>query len=168
MTFVEIIEIASKAVGVALGCCTLLALLFKKPKQWIINYMRKVSMSCSDEVTKPLAEKIEKQHQTIDQILISVDTIQKQNDAQNEAMKEMAETQQEMLHKIKLGEEASLDLLRYNFNRIYYMAKRDNGISAHDKENCCNMYKNYKDLKGNSYVDELYKELMTIPVKQSK
>lgn len=166
MTFIQVIELVSKIIGITLSGFTLLALLFKKPKAWVISYVQKVSASCTQEAMKPLVEQFDNQHKIINQILTSVDAIQKQNDEQSKSMEVMNATQQEVLCKIKINEEAVLDLLRYDFNRVYYMAKRDGFISAHDKENCCNMYKNYKDLKGNSYIDELYKELMTIPVKE--
>lgn len=165
MTFPEIIELISKIIGMSLTGLTLLAIIFKKPKEWITNGIKKISCAYTEESMKPFVLQLEQQHETISQILVSVDAIQEQNNEQSKSMETMNITQDEVLSKIKVNEETSLDLLRYNFNRIYSIAKQDNFISAHDKENCCTMYKNYKDLKGNSYVDELYKEIMLMPVK---
>lgn len=165
MEFEQILELVSRIISIVIGGSALLALVLKRPRQWINNYVKNISTIVATENLKPISAQIETQSQMIRKISTNVENIEKQNAAQSKSISALTDTQQEMFQKIRVNEETSLDLLRYNFNRIYYMAKRDREISAHDKENCCNMYKNYKDLKGNSYIDELYKELMTLPVK---
>lgn len=165
MEFEQILELVSRIISIVIGGSALLALVLKRPRQWINNYVKNISTIVATENLKPISAQIETQSQMIRKISTNVENIEKQNAAQSKSISALTDTQREMFQKIRVNEETSLDLLRYNFNRIYYMAKRDSQISAHDKENCCNMYKNYKDLKGNSYIDELYKELMTLPVK---
>jgi Mg2+ and Co2+ transporter CorA len=165
MTFGQVLELLSRIISIIIGSSAVLALILKKPREWIGNYVKKISITCMTENLQPIAAQIESQSDMIQKISESVDKIEQQNAAQSKQIELITTTQSEMFKQIKISEQTSLDLLRYNFNRVYYIAKRDGVISAHDKENCCNMYKNYKDLHGNSYIDELYKELMALPVK---
>ena len=51
--------------------------------------------------------------------------------------------------------------LRSEMLRIYYHNKRDKKIRQYEKENFVYLYKAYKALKGNSFIDDIYKELRT-------
>ena len=52
-------------------------------------------------------------------------------------------------------------LLRSEMLRIYYRCKDSDGIRQYELENFIMLYKAYKALKGNSFIDKIYKEVMT-------
>lgn len=51
-------------------------------------------------------------------------------------------------------------LLRSEMLRIYYRYKDSDGIRQYELENFIMLYKAYKALKGNSFIDKIYKEVM--------
>ena len=52
-------------------------------------------------------------------------------------------------------------LLRSEMLRIYYHNKDREKIRQYEKENFVFLYKAYKALKGNSFIDDIYKEVRT-------
>lgn len=52
-------------------------------------------------------------------------------------------------------------LLRSEMLRIYYHNKEIKKIRQYELENFIHLYKAYKALKGNSFIDKIYKEVMT-------
>lgn len=52
-------------------------------------------------------------------------------------------------------------LLRSEMLRTYYHNKNDKKIRQYELENFIMLYKAYKALKGNSFIDRIYKEVMT-------
>ncbi len=52
-------------------------------------------------------------------------------------------------------------LLRSEMLRIYYANKPDQRIKQYELENFIFLYKAYKALKGNSFIDKIYSEVMT-------
>lgn len=52
-------------------------------------------------------------------------------------------------------------LLRDAMLRIYYHNKDSEKIRQYEKENFVFLYKAYKALKGNSFIDDIYKEVRT-------
>ena len=52
-------------------------------------------------------------------------------------------------------------LLRDAMLRIYYRNKDTEKIRQYEKENFVLLYKAYKALKGNSFIDDIYKEVRT-------
>ena len=52
-------------------------------------------------------------------------------------------------------------LLRSEMLRIYYHHKDKCIIRQYELENFIYLYKAYKALKGNSFIDKVYKEIMT-------
>ncbi len=52
-------------------------------------------------------------------------------------------------------------LLRDAMHRIYYRNKDNEKIRQYEKENFVFLYKAYKALKGNSFIDDIYKEVRT-------
>lgn len=52
-------------------------------------------------------------------------------------------------------------LLRSEMLRIYYHNKNDKKIRQYELENFIYLYKAYKALKGNSFIDKIHKEVMT-------
>ena len=51
--------------------------------------------------------------------------------------------------------------LRHDMLHIYYANKDAKQIRQYELENFIYLYKAYKALKGNSFVDKIYKEVMT-------
>ena len=51
--------------------------------------------------------------------------------------------------------------LRNDMLHIYYSYKDDKRIRQYEKENFIYLYKAYKALKGNSFIDDIYKEIRT-------
>lgn len=52
-------------------------------------------------------------------------------------------------------------LLRSEMLRIYYQHKESEKIRQYELENFVFLYKAYKALKGNSFIDKIYKEVMS-------
>lgn len=52
-------------------------------------------------------------------------------------------------------------LLRSEMLRIYYHHKETEKIRQYELENFVFLYKAYKALKGNSFIDKIYKEVMS-------
>lgn len=50
--------------------------------------------------------------------------------------------------------------LRSDMLRTYYKHKNDNTIRQYELENFILMYKAYKELKGNSFIDVIHKEVI--------
>jgi len=56
-------------------------------------------------------------------------------------------------------------LLRSEMLRIYYHHKDTETLRQYELENFVFLYKAYKSLKGNSFIDKIYKEVMSWEVK---
>ena len=52
-------------------------------------------------------------------------------------------------------------LLRSEMLRTYYGNKENGTVRQYELENFIKLYKAYKALKGNSFIDKIYKEVMT-------
>ena len=63
---------------------------------------------------------------------------------------------------------AQMDILRYNMNRIYYKYHPYKKILSADKKAFLKLYNDYKAMKGNTWIDELYKDLETWPIVSSE
>ena len=50
-------------------------------------------------------------------------------------------------------------LLRSEMLRIYYKCKDERVIRQYEYENFAHLYKAYKKLKGNSFIDKIWKEI---------
>ncbi len=50
--------------------------------------------------------------------------------------------------------------LRSEMLRIYYRHKDERRIRQYEKENFIKLYESYKALRGNSFIDDIYKEVM--------
>ena len=51
--------------------------------------------------------------------------------------------------------------LRSDMLHIYYQNREHKTIRQYEKENFVFLYKAYKSLKGNSFIDDIYKEVRT-------
>ena len=52
-------------------------------------------------------------------------------------------------------------LMRSEMLRIYYHHKEDKKLRQYEFENFSMLYKAYKALKGNSFIDKIHKEIQT-------
>lgn len=68
--------------------------------------------------------------------------------------------------KDEVQEEALKCLLRSSITKIYYKYIEQGSIPQFEKENVTYMHEQYKKMNGNSYVDELYPEIMKLPIKK--
>jgi len=66
---------------------------------------------------------------------------------------------------LTLLKEAITTVLRNDITEIYDKAVERGFIGDYDRENFLKMYKVYTDLGGNSYVHEIYKQILTMPRK---
>ena len=59
-------------------------------------------------------------------------------------------------------------LLRSAITKIYYKYTDLGYIPRFEKENASYLYTQYKAMKGNSYVDEIYPEIIKLPIAKEK
>lgn len=57
-------------------------------------------------------------------------------------------------------------LLRSAITSKYYVFNELGEIPRYERENIIYMYEQYKNMEGNSYVDEIYPEILKLPIKQ--
>jgi len=63
-------------------------------------------------------------------------------------------------------QEALKCLLRSTITSKYYVYSEIGEIPRYEKENITYMYEQYKKMNGNSYVDEIYPEILKLPLKK--
>lgn len=66
----------------------------------------------------------------------------------------------------KTQEEALKCLLRSNITSKYYVYSEVGEIPSYEKQNINYMYEQYKNMGGNSYVEELVVEINKLPIKK--
>lgn len=71
----------------------------------------------------------------------------------------------EMRKNFEKNKQTSLVELRHSITEIYYKYCEEKSFSHNVKEDVCSLYAQYKDLGGNSYVHEIYNEMMEWEVK---
>ena len=59
-------------------------------------------------------------------------------------------------------------LLRSAITKIYYKYTDLGSIPIYEKENVAYLYAQYKAMKGNSYIDDLYPKIMSLPISKEK
>lgn len=71
-------------------------------------------------------------------------------------------------HRVKDGrqEEALKCLLRSSITSKYYVYSELGEIPYYEKENLNYLHKQYKNMDGNSYVDEIMVEINNLPIKK--
>ena len=63
-------------------------------------------------------------------------------------------------------QEALKCLLRSAISSKYYVYTELGMIPTYEKENLVYMYEQYKNMKGNSYIDNIIKEIERLPIKK--
>ena len=83
-------------------------------------------------------------------------------------LKDMTMTQEAQLDEIQtsinLLNESQLDIMRYNMNKIYYKYRPYRKILNADKKAFIKIYRDYKSMDGNTWIDALYSELKDWPI----
>lgn len=83
-------------------------------------------------------------------------------------LKEMTKMQQDQLdylqESVDLLNLSQMDLMRYNMNALYYKYRPFHKILDVDKKAFIKFYKDYHTMGGNTWIDELYKEVITWPI----
>lgn len=64
-------------------------------------------------------------------------------------------------NSMELINEAQMDVMRYNMNRIYYKYRPFKRILDCDKKAFIKFYNDYHSMGGNTWIDALYTEVIT-------
>lgn len=64
-------------------------------------------------------------------------------------------------NKVNMLNNSQLDMLRYNMNKLYYKYRPYKKILSADKKAFIKLYNDYKDMKGNTWIDALHAEVIT-------
>lgn len=121
---------------------TLLILASKTIRTWFVDMVSKKAK--------------EKQHEKM--MLEIHNTLKEHIEQDKESRKELKLTNE-------LQNEALLSLLRNNITHAYYKWMKLEYIPSYEKENLIKQYNVYHNLNGNSFIDEIYKEMLKLEVK---
>ena len=83
-----------------------------------------------------------------------IDELKSMTEAQDTQLAEISRT-------INLLNQSQLDMMRYDMNKIYYKYRPFKKILSADKKAFIKIYKDYKDMDGNTWIDALYAEVIT-------
>lgn len=83
-----------------------------------------------------------------------IDELKSMTEAQDKQLAEISRT-------INLLNQSQLDMMRYDMNKIYYKYRQYKKILSADKKAFIKIYKDYKDMDGNTWIDALYAEVIT-------
>lgn len=122
--FVTILKTFGSLSGTMITIITFLALIMKKPKQWLMKTIKEQSSEDSQEI-KNLLKEINK--------------------------------------KLNVNREATLAALRHEITKIYDTYYTTGNIPVNIRKDLISLYNAYSCCGGNSYVCELYKELIDLP-----
>ena len=113
------------------------------------------------------SEKVKDERKTEDKCMaesITTSVIKVVDEKINE-LKNMTEAQDtqlaEISRTINLLNQSQLDMMRYDMNKIYYKYRPFKKILSADKKAFIKIYKDYKDMDGNTWIDALYAEVIT-------
>ena len=113
------------------------------------------------------SEKVKGERKTEDKCMaesITTSVIKVVDEKINE-LKSMTEAQDQQLAEISrtinLLNQSQLDMMRYDMNKIYYKYRPFKKILSADKKAFIKIYKDYKDMDGNTWIDALYSEVIT-------
>lgn len=88
---------------------------------------------------------------------------------QKEKQEEIREEQEKSANRLSNIEVGVQSILRDRLQDIYLKANKDGKkLSPYEKNNISYLYNSYKDLGGNSYITELYSQLMNMEIDYGK
>lgn len=73
----------------------------------------------------------------------------------------IAEDIKEVHEKLKKNDEATACVIRHQITSTYEQYRLAKKIPTHTKEDLCYLYEKYIELGGNSYVKQIYNDMMT-------
>ena len=113
--------------------------------------------TCREEIANEVLEKTRKEiENSMSGLMNTLSEIKQINNQQNQHMQEIDKTVKNVDNRLEAVEEASKDQLRQRINEIYYDAKKTMTITASKKAELITLYRDYKRLFGNSYIDDRY------------
>lgn len=120
----------------------------KKVGDWIVNNISRAHII--DQRLENFDNALGHIQTSIDGMKTEIQNIRTENQIQNES--------------IELIKHANIDEMKHTLTEMYYQAKKDNGISRYNRTNFVTMFETYSKLGGNSYVHELYDQILEMPI----
>lgn len=136
MPLTDIILTAASVCGGLVTISGLIALILKKPIQYI---KQQGHQAVESEITQHLNE---------ERVVI------------DEVLKEINDKLTEVQDAILLDQKSTRAALRHCITTIYQTYFPTKELPVNIKKNLCSLYEAYKKLNGNSYICEIYEEMM--------
>lgn len=130
----EIIKDIGGIVGSLITIITFLSIIIKPFRNAIVNWIKSIGK------TEKIAKNEKKLNEIKDTLANFVTESKRQSELQNEAL---------------------LSLIRDNITSIYYKGLTAKTIKVFDKEALIKKFSIYSSMGGNSYIHEIYEEMMT-------
>ena len=147
MKFVELLKIIGTALGGITGICATIVAIFKPLRKGFVNWV--VCNTGSANMAKQISE---------------IEKMMKDHIGQDAQKAEDMKTLKETVEKLKDSERC---VLRTNILRIYNKYLPTGEIPAYEFETLSKDYHSYKELEGNTFVDDIWeimsKEWRVIP-----
>ena len=141
MTVISAIELFGSVCAAIMAIFTFIAFIFKLPVKWIKKYF-------DTNLNKIIEEKIKESEEKTNQ--------------QFRETKNMIQCQIEQDSKDREAMRASL---RHSITYIYYKYLDTRCLPVNVKNDLCSLYAAYELLNGNSYIHEIYEDMMKWQVK---
>lgn len=93
------------------------------------------------------------------------EAVNKLNETMNERFTQLDEKIDGMKAQTEQHKNIAIVELRHSITEVYYQYCDKKSFSHNMKEDVCSLYEAYSKLGGNSYVHEIYEEMMTWEVK---
>ena len=136
MKFVELLKIIGTALGGITGICATIVAIFKPLRKGFVNWV--VCNTGSANMAKQISE---------------IEKMMKDHIGQDAQKAEDMKTLKETVEKLKDSERC---VLRTNILRIYNRYLPTGEIPAYEFETLSKDYHSYKELEGNTFVDDIW------------
>ena len=134
----ELIQLIGGYAGAVVTIIGLLVMVIKPIRQHFTQWVLKTTNQ------QDTSEQLAKNTEQLNKILESMDKLTQQNKMQSEAL---------------------TSVIRNTIMHLYYQYIKLGEISAYERENIEKLFKAYKSLGGNSFVEACVEELRRLPVK---
>lgn len=159
-------------IGGVVGALTAIYQFFIKATKPFKEKAEKKEEEKIRRVTDPLAAKIEAMHSTVNNLERDMQEIKNVNGAQTEEIRKTVQSVQAIQQKFENTaadfERIQRDSIRLNLIKIYYEYQPYKKILDYEKKAFVELYKDYEELHGNSYVKTIYDEVNTWKVVHSR
>lgn len=136
------------AAGAIVTISGLLACIFRLPSKWI-------KRDLDDYINERVSDKMREGHQAMDARF----------DKLEEMITGLAENQKKIAEDNKKNNSATIADLRHSITDIYDRYLPEKCLPANTKKDLCSLYEVYEGLGGNSYVHEIFEDMMDWDVK---